>query len=125
MLEVLKKVVSSTAVRNALLALILAVLSAIGLNGCGAGALTPRVQAQLDLFQCQLDAFESALPLVGAAEDLAMAARVGNIQYVVAQLLAFGLDVSEIEAVADAFKACGGPAPVAEAVSMPDAGLRI
>lgn len=82
---------------------------------------------QLDVFECQLDAFADAVPSE-AAEDLVMAARAGNFDYVVGQLLRLGLDRARIQALADAFDACLvphalEPAPDPDAEGVPAPGV--
>ena len=95
-----------TAVARAVFAAALA--SAVGV-ACGAfGARAPN-QPQLDVFACQLAVLKDAVP-PAAAEDLVMALRAGNHEYAVRQLLALGLDLPRVEALADAYNACL-PAP--------------
>lgn len=89
------------------LAAALAVLAACGVFG-GRAANQPN----LDVFACQLDALRDAVP-APVAEDLVMALRAGNAQYAVRQLLALGLDLDRINALAEAYNACtpAEPAP--------------
>ncbi len=95
-----------TAVPRAALAVALA--TAVGV-ACGAfGARAPN-QPQRDVFACQLAVLKDAVP-PEAAEDLVMALRAGNHEYVVRQLLAVGLDRPRIAALAEAYNACF-PAP--------------
>lgn len=89
------------------------------------GLQRPANAAQLDVFECQLAALEDAVPRE-AAEDLAMAARSKNFGYVVQQLLRFGLNEPQIEAVADAFSACSAPVELEPAeVDPSDAGVPV
>jgi hypothetical protein len=91
-----------------IVALVAFLAVASGVAGC-AGLFTREPNAaQLDVFQCQLAALEEAVP-AEAAQHLVMAARTGNIEYVVRHLLALGLNEPLIEAVADAFVACSAP----------------
>lgn len=90
-----------------LVVLVLAVLAAAGVSlsaGCGGGSLPPAVAARLAVLECQHAALETVVPAY-VAEDLVMAARAGNVGYVVKQLLALGLTVEQIQGVADAFNA--------------------
>lgn len=77
---------------------------ALAVFGCG-GLFGPAKSPQLTAFECQLEAFEAVVPRP-VAEDLVMAARAGNIQYLVSQLLRLGVAEGRIEALADAFGAC-------------------
>jgi hypothetical protein len=56
---------------------------------------------------CQVAALETVVPL-SAAEDLAMAIRVGNHEYAIRQLLGLGLTPDAIKGAADAFNSCAG-----------------
>lgn len=87
------------------LAAALAVLAACGVFGGRAVN-----QPSLDVFACQLSALSAAVP-APVAEDLVMALRAGNAQYAVRQLLALGLDLDRINALAEAYNACTPPAP--------------
>lgn len=110
-MDLLRKLVASPAVRKAFVAPVLAVLAAAGVSlsaGCG-GSLPPAVAARFAVLECQHAALETVVPAY-VAEDLVMAARAGNVGYVVKQLLALGLTVEQIQGVADAFNACEGGA---------------
>lgn len=96
---------------KAVLGVLAAALTAYAASGCG---LLSARHPEFTVFECQLDALADAVPRA-AAEDLVMAARAGNIEYVVAQLLALGLAPDAIGDVADAFHACQKPAPDLEA----------
>lgn len=108
-MNLLKKLAASVAVRRALVALVLAVLAALGVS-VGVGCALPPVPnaPHLAVFECQLAAFEDAVPRE-AAEDLVMAARANNVRYVVQQLLALGLQPQAIQDLANAFTACSAP----------------
>jgi hypothetical protein len=125
MKDFLLRVVRNPKVRQAFVAFILAVLAALGISGatgCG-GSLSQAesaVERAKSIAECQLAAIESVVPRY-VAEDLVMAARAGNGEYVVKQLLALGLSPASIGAAADAFHACDAP-PAAPA---PDAGAEL
>ena len=108
----LVKLVSNPGVRKAAVALVLAVLAAYGISfsaGCSRAALPPAAARALAVYECQRDVLESVVPRA-VAEDLVMAARAGNGQYVLQQLLGLGLTPEVIEQTADAFHECSGPA---------------
>lgn len=106
----LKALVASPAVRKAALALVLAILTALGVQLSGCSRLGPAPNApHLAVFECQLAAMEEVVPRE-AAEDLVMAARAGNIEYVIKQLLALGVKPQDIQPLAEAFDACSAPA---------------
>ncbi len=105
--EFLLKIVR-TKTGKAVVGLLAAALSAYAASGCGVfGAKHP---AEFDVFACQIDAIADFVP-EAAAEDIAMAARAGNYDYVVRQLLRLGLDEKAVMAAAEAFQACSPPAP--------------
>jgi hypothetical protein len=122
--DFLKKIAANAAVRKAALALVLAVLAAAGfsLSGCSLVGLGKPVSPQLAVYECQLAALTEAVP-VPVAEDLVMAARAGNVEYVVSQLLRLGLNVEAIQAAAEAFNACGGANAAPDAPVPAPAGL--
>jgi hypothetical protein len=101
------------------LAVLAAALTAYAASGCGLLGSTPR-HPSLDVFECQLAAFEAVVPKA-AAEDLVMAARNGNIEYLVKQLLRLGVSEKGVERLAEAFGECAvtnrgatpSPAPAA------------
>jgi hypothetical protein len=102
--EVLSRVVKSKTFK-AVVAVLAAALTAYAASGCGLlGGATPR-HPSLDVFECQLAAFEAVVPKA-AAEDLVMAARNGNIEYLVKQLLRLGVSEKGIERLAEAFGEC-------------------
>lgn len=106
----LAKLVSNPGVRKAAVALALAVLAAYGISfssGCSRAALPPAAAKALAVYECQRDVLESVVPRA-VAEDLVMAARAGNGQYVIQQLLGLGLTLEAIEQAADAFRQCSG-----------------
>lgn len=106
MVDALKRFVRSRLFKE-LLAVIAAALSGYASAGCGlVGAKNP----EFDVFECQVDAIADAVPRA-AAEDLVMAARSGNIEYVVRQLLRLGLAQDDIADIAEAFHACKKPSP--------------
>ena len=120
MLETVKKVVASKAFKE-LLRVLVALLA--GYAGSGCGVLPPPNAAQLDVFECQLAALEEVVP-AEAAEDLVMALRADNSDYVVAQLLRLGIRWESIEALADAYNACSAPAALEPAEPDPlDGGV--
>lgn len=104
--SVIKTVVASKAFKE-ILRVVLALLA--GYAGSGCGVALPANSAQLDVFECQLAAFEDANVPLAAAEDLVMAARARNYEYVVKQLLTLGLAVESIESLIDAYNACSEP----------------
>lgn len=108
MLNFLKSVVKHPAFKE-VLRLVLAALAGASASGCGALASVVPNQAQLDVYECQVAAVVEYIP-PAAAEDVVMALRNGSYEYAVKQLLAFGLDVERIRALADAYDACS-PAP--------------
>lgn len=85
-----------------LLRLVFAALAGALSSGCG---LIEARNPDFDVFECQVEAFADAIPRA-AAEDLAMAARSVNVEYVVKQLLRLGLVEGRIQAVAEAYQAC-------------------
>jgi hypothetical protein len=106
-MDLLRRIVASPAVRKALVALVLTILAAAGVSlgtGCGA-AIPPAVERAQARLECQLAALERVVPRE-VAVDLANAARAGNSEYVVRQLLGLGLTPADISAAADAFSAC-------------------
>jgi hypothetical protein len=98
------------------LAVLAAALTAYTASGCGLLGSNPR-HPQLDVFECQLAAFKAVVPRA-AAEDLVMAARSGNVEYLVKQLLRLGVSEKGIERLAEAFGVCeradGGDVPSPE-----------
>lgn len=107
----LSKLVSNPGVRKAAVALVLAILAAYGISfgsGCSRSALPPAAAKALAVYECQLDVLEAVVPR-SAAEDLVMAARAGNGQYVLQQLLGLGLTLDVIERAATDFHKCAGP----------------
>jgi hypothetical protein len=116
-MNVLKGLLADKRVRAALIALALAVAGYFGVGCASFGQLRPDVAARLEVYACQVEALSEILP-EGAAEDLAMAGRVGNAEYVVRQLLSFGLNEQEIQKAAEAYHAC--KPPELPAVVMPD-----
>lgn len=76
------------------------------LLGCQDGRVSPAVAKALDVFECQLEVTQAALPHLAAAEDLVMASRAGKLDYVIAQLQAFGLSLDEITALGEATQSC-------------------
>lgn len=109
------KVVKSPAFRE-VVRLLLAALAGAASSGCGLVGLGASVSPQVAVYECQLEALSVAVP-VPVAEDLVMAARAGNVEYVVQHLLSLGLDQKAIRAAAEAFHACAaddGPAEPAE-----------
>jgi hypothetical protein len=116
----LVKLVSNPGVRKAVVALVLAVLAAYGISfssGCSRAALPPAAAKALAVYECQRDVLESVVPRA-VAEDLVMAARAGNGQYVLQQLLGLGLTPEVIEQAADAFHQCAGPQEPAPAIAV-------
>jgi len=118
-MDTVKKIVASKAFKE-LLRVLIALLA--GYAGSGCGVLPPPNAAQLDVFECQLAAFEEVIPRE-AAEDLVMAARANNIEYLVRQLLALGLRAPAIEALADAYHACSAPAALESAPDPTEEGV--
>lgn len=107
MKDALVRVINNPTVRKAAIGLVLALLAAFGVNiaGCGSAGIPPAVSAAQVRLECQLAALETIVPRE-VAVDLARAARAGNSQYVVEQLLAMGVTVEDISRAADAFRAC-------------------
>lgn len=93
---------------------IFAVFLAVALVGCGVFGLGKEKSPAVALFECEVAAFATVVPQP-VAEDLVMAARAGQITYVLRQLQAFRLSVADIQAAADAFNACHEPEAPAEA----------
>lgn len=91
-------------------AVVIAVLACALGAACAAFGLSGPVAPQLAVYECQLGVLSDAVP-VPVAEDLVMAARAGNVQYVARQLLALGLTPERIGALADAFNACTPSGP--------------
>lgn len=111
MKEALRRFVRSRLFKE-ILAVIAAALSGYASSGCG---LVEARNPDFDVFECQVEAFADAVPRA-AAEDLVMAARSGDIEYVIKQLLRLGLVEGRIQAVAEAFNAClAEPEPPAPA----------
>ena len=113
-MDLVRKLVANSTVRKAFVALVLAVLAALGVQlgaGCGSAAMPPAVAKAHAVLECQLAVLESVVPGY-VAEDLVMAARAGNGAYVVRQLLGLGLTPEQVRDAAEAFGACGEPAPV-------------
>ena len=107
-----QKILSSSAVRKAVVALVLAVLAALGVSLQGCGQLRAN-QPKLDVLKCQLDAVADLLGSTEMAEQVVAAAKVGDYQRAVVLILSLGADV---QAVAKAFDDCDGslPAPSPE-----------
>lgn len=122
MKDVLLRVARNPAVRKALVALVLALLAAFGVNlaGCGSASLPPAVTAAQARLECQLAALERVVPRE-VAIDLAKAARAGNGRYVVEQLLGLGVTVEDITRASDEFHACSAPSAPPPSPE-PDAG---
>lgn len=89
-------------------------VSAVAVAACGLVVDHPAIH----VYECQVDALAEAVPR-GAAEDLVMAARAGNHEYVVLQLLRLGLDEEAIRAAAEAYGACSAPAALPAAEESP------
>lgn len=93
-----------------------AALAAYASAGCGLFRSTPK-SPELAAYECQVAALAEAVP-PEVAVDLVLAARAGQVEYVVRQLVAFGLDLDRVRALADAFNACrpdeAPPAPAVE-----------
>jgi hypothetical protein len=111
-LEILKKIVKSPYFKE-ILRLALAALAGASASGC-AGVPFAAVPPQVAVYECQLAALADAVP-PEVAQDVVMAARAGQIQYVVGQLASFGLDFPRIERFVDAFNACLGESIAPEA----------
>lgn len=73
---------------------------------CSGAPLTPKVADAIAIADCQLDAVKALVPHVETAEAVVAAARIGDIDRVVALLVALGLESEQIKAVAMAFAAC-------------------
>lgn len=118
MKNMLMKVVSSPAVRKALLVLVAAVASTLGYSqfGCQDGRLSPKVAKQLDIFACQVDTIQAVIPSLSVAEEVVIAFRAGNLQYAVGLMTNMGANMQEIIAGVEAFEVCGtGDSPMADA----------
>lgn len=92
---------------------IFAVFLAVALVGCGLFGLGSLKSPEVALFECEVAAFSAVVPQP-VAEDLVMAARAGQITYVLRQLQAFRLSMADIQAAADAYNACQEPADAPE-----------
>ena len=113
----LLRVTQNPKVRQAFMALLLAVLAALGISGtigCGGASVPPAVAARLAVLECQRSVLEAVVPAY-VAEDLVMAARAGNGEYVVRQLLGLGLAPADVAAAADEFHKCDAPEPSLDA----------
>lgn len=102
------KVLSSPAVRRAFFALVVAALAALGVSLQGCASLPPPKQAELDLFDCRVEAVKPAVePVLDAAElvrDLyAGRASLGAV------LQALDKGEAEVRAVLERLRACDAP----------------
>lgn len=118
MLDFLKNAVKSKAFKE-LLRVLVALAAGYAGSGCSGAALQAPNSAQIAVYECQLAALADAVP-PEVAQDVVMAARAGQVHYVVGQLAAFGLDLPRIEAFVEAFNACLG-----ESVAPADVGTLI
>jgi hypothetical protein len=127
MKDALLRLARNPAVRKALVALVVAIAAAFGISsgtGCGGASLPSAVTAKVAELECQIAAIETVVPRA-AAEDLAMAARAGNVEYVIKQLLGLGVTPAKINAAGDAFRACSAPPsePADAGAPPPDASI--
>lgn len=94
---------------------------AIVCAGC-AGGFPPAGRPALAVFECQVAALSELDLPVAAVEDLVMAARAGQAEYVVRQLLALDVSPEDISAAGAAFHACAPPNPVQDSEGGPADG---
>ena len=119
MLNFLKSVVKSPYFKE-VLRLLLAALAGASASGCGALPLGDAKSPAIEVFECQLAVFEAVVP-APVAEDLVMAARAGNFDYVVAQLQRLKLSGNDIKTLAAGYDEClfGDREPEADAEPLP------
>jgi hypothetical protein len=110
MKDVLLRVIGNSAVRKALIALVLAVAAAAGLSfgtGCGGSNLPPEVAEAKAEFECRLAALKS---VVSRDQAEGLLRSVNDPQALAAQLLGLGLTPDTVNGACKAFKACAAPA---------------
>ncbi len=115
-------IVKSPAVRKAVLALLAAIAGAVGFSQLGCSAqLTPKQQARLDKFECQVRAIAPLAEPIYDAADLVLKLRSGeaSLSRVLATLEA---GEPEVRALFERLDACKGepesaPQPVLEPAS--------
>ncbi len=112
-------ILKNKGVQGAIVALVLAIAAALGLQGCAGQRVTPKVAAALEVLDCQLDAVKALVPSVAVAEEVVIAARAGNYPYATGLLLQLGLSIDEAGKVADAFAACTPSKDVPDEPTLP------
>lgn len=99
------KIAKSPAVRKAGCALVAAILAALGFSQFGCHSLTPKQQARLDKFQCQVEAVAPLVEPLYDAGDLVLKMRSGEAA--LSQVLqSLGAGESEVRALISRLDAC-------------------
>lgn len=105
------KIAKSPAVRKAAIGLAVAIAAALGLGNLGCHDLTPKQQAQLDKFECQVEALKLIVEPALDAADLLKDLYAGKAQ-LGAVLGALGAQEPEVRELVARLRACDPPAPL-------------
>ena len=105
----IKAVLASPAVRKAALTLVLAVLAALGVSfSSGCVPLTPAQQAQVDLFECRVEALEPSCGAVLDTSELVRDLYAGRVD-LGRVLSVLKVTQAEADAIAERLNACDPP----------------